>query len=414
MFHRRLVLPASLLFVCLVQCRPATAQANCVTHSASLYCLPNSNSLFGLPTDVSPFAPVFSAVGSQLDLLPTASPASGITLRFDPGAGVPVRTTESLGPILSERAETIGKGRLFLGFTFQRIGFDSIDGSDLKNLPLVFKVRLCNQSGCDPTDTVVATQNRIDLKVNKFTSIATYGLTSRIDLSVSVPVETVKLGLSRKTSKVLQGNPSVFPAPDFGEGESSGIGDVVARAKGTIFSGERFGLAAGVDVRFPTGDELNFLGSGAWGAKPFLAASYRARVSPHANFGYQWNGDSVLASKTVVGASSTPASGTSSKEQLPANVFYSVGFEVPTKKFTFSADFISFHVFDALRLSPANNFGQPTLAVTSGSFTTSDGSIGFKINPVAGLILTTNVDIKLDHNGLRHRLIPLFGIAYTF
>lgn len=411
MFHRRLVLPLSLLFICLVQCRPAAAQANCATHASSLYCLPNSSSLFGLPANVSPFAPVFSAMGSQLDLLPTASPASGITLRFDPAAGVPVRTTESLGPILSERAETIGKGRLFLGFTFQRLGFDSIDGTDLKNLPMVFNVVVCGPSGCDPTQTVVATQNRVDLKVNKFTSVATYGLTNRIDLSVTVPIETVKLGLSRKSSLYLQGKPGVFPAPDFGEGESSGIGDIVARAKGTILSRERFGLAGGVDVRFPTGDELNFLGSGAWGVKPFLAASYRAKISPHANFGYQWNGDSVLASKTVA-AVTTPAGG--SKDQLPTNIFYSVGFEVPAKKFTFSADFLSFHVFDALRLTPTNSFGQPTLAVTTGSFTTSDGSVGVKINPVAGLILTTNVDIKLDHNGLRHRLIPIFGIAYTF
>jgi hypothetical protein len=408
MFHRRLFWPLLLVFVCLVQCRPATAQATaCNAHPGSLYCLPNSNSLFGVPLGATPFAPIFSALGSQLSLLPTASPASGITLRFDPGAGVLVRSTESLGPILSERAETIGKHRLFLGFTFQRIGFDSLDGSDLKNLPLEFRVRVCNAGGvCDPTDTVVATQNRVDLKVNQYNSIATYGLTNRIDVSVTVPFETVLLGMSRKSSDVLQGDPSIFPAPVFARDQSSGIGDVVARAKGTIFSGERFGLAAGVDVRFPTGDALNFLGSGAWGTKPFLAASYRARVSPHANFGYQWNGDSILASKT--GAS------TGSKEQLPTNVFYSAGFEVPTKRFTFSADFLSFHVFDALRLSSTNSLGHPTLAVTSGSFTTSDGSMGFKFNPVGGLLITTNVDIKLDHNGLRHRLIPLFGIAYTF
>jgi hypothetical protein len=181
---------------------------------------------------------------------------------------------------------------------------------------------------------------------------------------------------------------------------------VIARVKATILSRDRFGLAGGVDVRFPTGDELNFLGSGAYGVKPFVAASYRARVSPHANFGYQWNGDSILASAN--GASST------SKTQLPTDVFYSVGFEVPTKRVTFAADFLSFHVFDALRLSPTTQFGQPTSAVTTGSFTTSDGSLGFKFNPMAGLLITTNVDIKLDHNGLRHRLIPLVGIAYTF
>ena len=110
--------------------------------------------------------------------------------------------------------------------------------------------------------TVAATNDRLDLKVNQFTSIATYGLTSRIDLSVTVPYETVRLGISRKSTVILQGSPTVFPAPVFGEQDSSGIGDVVARVKATIFSRDRFGLAGGVDVRFPTGDELNFLGSG--------------------------------------------------------------------------------------------------------------------------------------------------------
>jgi len=405
MFHRRLLLPASLLLLCLVQGRPATAQTtSCTTHPGSLYCLPNSSGLFGSPTAISPFAPIFSAVGSQLSLLPTASPASGITLRFDPGAGVLVRSSESLGPVLSERAETIGKGKLFLGFTFQRIGFDSMDGTDLKNLPLIFRV--CVVPCTAGSLTLAGTNDRIDLKVNQFTSIATYGLTSRIDVSVTVPYETVRLGISRKSTVTLQGDPAVFPSPVFGEKDSSGIGDVIARVKATILSRDRFGLAGGVDVRFPTGDELNFLGSGAYGVKPFVAASYRARVSPHANFGYQWNGDSILASAS--GASST------SKKQLPTNVFYSVGFEVPTKRVTFAADFLSFHVFDALRLSPTAQFGQPTLAVTTGSFTTSDGSIGFKFNPMGGLIVTTNVDIKLDHNGLRHRLIPLVGLAYSF
>jgi hypothetical protein len=406
MLHRRLLL-SSLLFACMVQCPPATAQtSSCLSHSSSLYCLPNQSGLFGSPTGVTPFAPIFSAVGSQLSLLPTASPASGITLRFDPAAGVPVRATESLGPVLSERAETIGKGKLFVAFTFQRIGFDSMDGTDLKNLPLVFNV--CVDTACSATNppTVAATNDRLDLKVNQFTSIATYGLTSRIDLSVTVPYETVRLGISRKSTVILQGSPTVFPAPAFGERDASGIGDVVARVKGTIFSGERFGLAGGVDFRFPTGDELNFLGSGAYGVKPFIAASYRARVSPHANFGYQWNGDSILASPT--GAANN------SKRQLPTDVFYSVGFEVPTKRVTFAADFLSFHVIDALRLSPTTRFGQPNLAVTTGSFNTSDGSIGFKFNPLGGLIITTNVDIKLDHNGLRHRLIPLVGVAYTF
>ena len=50
-------------------------------------------------------------------------------------------------------------------------------------------------------------------------------------------------------------------------------------------------LAAGVDVRFPSGDEENLLGSGASGLRPFVAfsASFQA-IAPHVNVAYQWNG----------------------------------------------------------------------------------------------------------------------------
>ena len=43
------------------------------------------------------------------------SPASGFTYTFDRSLGVYTRSAKSLGPILAERAETIGKDRFLLG-----------------------------------------------------------------------------------------------------------------------------------------------------------------------------------------------------------------------------------------------------------------------------------------------------------
>ena len=54
-------------------------------------------------------------------------------------------------------------------------------------------------------------------------------------------------------------------------------------------------MALGVDLRLPTGDERNLLGTGAPGVSPFLAWSGNfGALSPHLNGGYQWNGDSIL------------------------------------------------------------------------------------------------------------------------
>ena len=52
-------------------------------------------------------------------------------------------------------------------------------------------------------------------------------------------------------------------------GSASGLGDLMIRLKGTAFSRGRSGFAFGMDVRLPTGDEMNLLGSGAPGLQPF-------------------------------------------------------------------------------------------------------------------------------------------------
>ena len=43
---------------------------------------------------------------------PASSPASGFTYEFDSATGTFVRSTRSFGPILSDRAQTIGQGRI--------------------------------------------------------------------------------------------------------------------------------------------------------------------------------------------------------------------------------------------------------------------------------------------------------------
>jgi hypothetical protein len=68
-----------------------------VTHSAHF----NS----GFESEFSQFG---TAMTGQIVSLPLPPPASGFTYQFDPALGVFSRTTTSFGPILSERAETIG------------------------------------------------------------------------------------------------------------------------------------------------------------------------------------------------------------------------------------------------------------------------------------------------------------------
>src|SRR5882672_8113556 len=64
----------------------------------------------------SSFRPLSSDIARQAALVPLASPSSGITFAWDASANVFIASTDSFGPVLSDRAETIGRHRLFLAF----------------------------------------------------------------------------------------------------------------------------------------------------------------------------------------------------------------------------------------------------------------------------------------------------------
>ncbi|MEO8501584.1 MAG: hypothetical protein ABI565_11765, partial [Vicinamibacteria bacterium] len=84
------------------------------------------------------FSPFNSALASRLASVPLPAPASGFTYTFDPALGVFNRSTKSFGPLVTDRAETIGKKRASIGFAYQRFTFDKIDGLDLGDIPSVF------------------------------------------------------------------------------------------------------------------------------------------------------------------------------------------------------------------------------------------------------------------------------------
>ena len=286
------------------------------------------------------FLPLNTAVATQLTLLPQPSPASGFVYELDRDTGLRTPKVETLGPILTERGETIGARKLFVGFAYQGFRFDKIDGNDLTGLPVVFT----HQPNTGPGGTfqeyeqdVITATTGFELKIDQHTMYGSFGVTDRLDVSAAVPVMHVRLTATSQAQIVrvtgaLCGPPGVPPTAPchafnlanpvnsttavFGNSSSAtGIGDITTRFKYNIFNTESMSAAVLTDLRFPTGDEGNFLGSGAMGAKPFVAISWRAnRITPHVNAGYQWNGNSVLAGNLAAGTESS----------LPDQFFYSL------------------------------------------------------------------------------------------
>lgn len=376
----------------------------------------------------SDFRLVNIALTGQLTAVPLPSPASGFTYEFDSTTGTFVRSTRSFGPILSDRAETIGRGRLAFGFSNQYFSFDHLDGVSLSSIPAVFRHDSFELGG--GRADVVSTTNTIEATVNQFSGALTYGLTSRIDVSLAVPM--VKTSLSLLSNARIQrlgtgSNLQVHYFKDqaalggfgstnqyFTEDSASGVGDLVLRTKAMLIREGSRALAAGLDMRLPTGDELNLLGTGAFGLRPFAAVSGAwGSFAPHANLAYQWNGESVLAGDVRAG---TEAS-------LPSQFQYAIGSDLAINpRFSMVFDVLGQRVLDSPRLSvytlhatgAAGSADLPDIRFSTNSYWVTDASLGFKANVASRLLLNFNMRFNVGDNGLADRVAPLLGIEWSF
>jgi hypothetical protein len=362
------------------------------------------------------------ALASQLAAIPLPSPASGFTYTFDETLGVYQRTTQSFGPILAERPETLGRGKLSFGTSYQHFGFDSLEGVDLGSVPAVF-THDDAQLGGGRSD-VVTTDTAIDATVDQTVFSLTYGLANWVDASVAVPVVRVDLGATSEADiqRIGTTNPAIHfygaGSGDYGNsaiyrasGSASGIGDILLRLKGHVLRKEKTGLALGLDVRLPTGDEENLLGLGTTGVRPFAAfAVALGHASIHLNGGYLWNGKSVLAGDVATGQ----------KEDMPDQASYAAGIDVGvTKRLTLAFDVVGTYIVDSPRLvsqtfTAANGNTFPQIDFVTQSYNIVNGAAGLKVNLFGRLLLDANVLFKLNDAGLRDKVTPLIGIEYAF
>ncbi|MBI2567756.1 MAG: hypothetical protein HYV63_12060 [Candidatus Schekmanbacteria bacterium] len=366
------------------------------------------------------------AVGNQITAVPIPSPASSFTYQFDEASGVFTRSTASLGPIFGERVETIGKGRFAIGFSYQHFAFEKMDGVDLQEVHTVFQHD-------DPAPggraDVVTTETSLDAKVDRFTTLLSYGITDRFDFSLAFPL--VRSSVRAQSVATIQRigtwsdrtihyfDDLALPGEQYGDsqtfesyGSAAGIGDVILRMKGSLWRSAHLGLGAGMDVRFPTGDALDLLGSGSFGASPFavLSANF-GRFSPHVNVGYEWNGKSVLAGDVSTG----------DEQDAPDILLLTAGADAGiTSWLTVAGDVAIRRIDDTARLKTSTFTaldGQSEFKDShfeSSAATEADLALGLKVNPVTNLLFVANVTVALDDAGLRSDFTPVIGLQYTF
>lgn len=394
-------------------------------------------------SSISDFRPINAEIGLQLSQVPLAAPVSGVT--FQNGVW---QEAIGLGPVLTDRAETIGRHTVFLGFNYEYFDFDKSDNINLRNFGAVLthEVELCdpttstdcikNSAGQSVhlyTQDVIATQNHLDLMVHQFSVVGTYGMNSKWDISLAVPIVQVRMSMASNAtiynfepppvehkfakSSGISGETYVSDsnATFYSHQSAQGVGDIRVRNKFVVWQSddEKSSIATGLDLRFPSGNEYKFLGSGTWGFKPFLIYSRGGKLAPHFGIGFESNGQTVLAGDVTT---QTPT-----KEHLPYILSYNAGVDTSLAGLSWlglSADWIGNSLISAPRIKATTmtDYGgntHPDMLPSVATINEQAVSLGAKIR-AGKWLLVGNCLIRVNDAGLHYKPSPLAAISYTF
>jgi hypothetical protein len=193
-------------------------------------------------------------------------------------------------------------------------------------------------------------------------------------------------------------------------GTASGVGDIVVRAKYHMLKGDSWGIAESVDVRLPTGDELNLLGiAGSQVKLTFIASSELGQLSPHVNFAY-----------TISGTSDAGDDPDTFVFPPREEINYAAGADLALSlRATIAADVVG----RVMRKAGTPVWGPsdlPGSEYQQFNFNPGQdlhlllGSVGLKVNPFGNMLFTTNVLFPLAKNGLTDNLTWMAGVEYSF
>ena len=228
------------------------------------------------------------------------------------------------------------------------------------------------------------------------------------------------------------------------------FGDLLLRFKGSVFEGPRASLAIGTDLRLPTGDAENYLGTvgdicealyGALVVQPPACewnchrSARRLRLAVQREECAGRHAAGRQRHRAIGGGASVPVVGApfaTTKDYLPDVFSWAVGTEVAFgRRNTLVIDFLGNQIgwIRGAQTLASRNITDPAPTellpgarpMQSGlgdagrtSFGQYSGAFGYKARIVGNLVATFQALVRFDNNGLTARVVPLYGLGYGF
>jgi hypothetical protein len=370
------------------------------------------NRVEGQPLQFSEqFRTLSAGLAAARSQAPIPSASGAFRFEWDNELDTFVRSLQSLGPGLAERAQTLGRHTATLGVSYTRVDFDTLEGQPLSALTFsqgaLSKTLVDHLGSLDARfkDDLLRTQLNLGFNFDLLFLTAAYGITDAIDVSLALSINRAQMHATARTTIV---NPdgsagdvifltnftngmdklaapsgrlcepgNLHCATDGFSATAVGTGDLFLRSKWHFADTEYADLAVAGVLTVPTGNADNFLGFHDPTFTPWLIASKTFdRVSPHLNLGYAFrSGADVSQAQWIAGA------------------------DVRTFRWlTLAGDFLGYH--DDKRDGVNDDVIQ--------------SAVGFKLNPFGQFVLAGTFQFPLNRDGLRADVIYTGQIEYTF
>ncbi|MEO8602731.1 MAG: hypothetical protein ABI629_09155 [bacterium] len=366
----------------------------------------------GTSSQVAIFVNRFRDLNAQLSparsQVPLPSASGAFSFAWDSEVDTFVRSEQSLGSGLAERAQTLGKGRFNVGASYQHVAFSTLDGDSLSNIrssqPAFTQQYL---DGLLPRDRELygddLLQTTLDLQFtfDLFYLSAAYGLTDDIDISLALAInhahmqgsafaQTISPDGQELVAQFVDAQQGLIvdgTGPVCGRGKrcarqsfnesATGTGDLFVRAKWHLVDTWLADIAVAEVLTLPTGNADNFLGFQDPTFTPwFIASKNFGRFSPHVNLGYSLRSAADVSQAQWIAGSDFMA----------------------TRWLTLAADFLGYH--DDKRDGINDDIIQ--------------SAVGFKLNPWGGLVLDASFQFPVNRDGIRADVIYTGQVEYNF
>jgi hypothetical protein len=341
---------------------------------------------------------------------PVASASASVAYVYNPTLETFERQTRVLGPIIGERAETIGAGEMDVTATYSYVHPITINGQDLSDLmnvttvggrviafPVPGGVMLAN--GAFTNFLPVQVFADLDVEANIITPGVTYGLTPNLDVNITLPLIQTSLDVTATDTvpdprlpqfALKPGDPNARTRTQRFSESAFGIGDVLFRLKYVFARGEPVDLAAGLGLSLPSGDPENLQGTGDTLLTPSLILSrvFADRFEPLLNLGVAINANNVDRSVFLWAVGGTA--------QIIGPLTGALVF-LGRNELSAQTDPIEAPFFFQIERNDIY-----------------DVAIGFRYLFLEKFILSANVLVPLNDDGLRAAAVPTAQLEYLF